>query len=83
MTRLLTAEGREAIALTTGAVQAQFPGFVFRLAGPVDASRPGTLRLGACPAGKEAPIVGFDFAVTDAVSQLQTVLGLIAKGPDA
>jgi len=31
------AEGRDAIAATIGAVQGQFPGFVFRLTGPVDA----------------------------------------------
>lgn len=34
---LAVAEGREAIAATIGAVQGQFPGFVFRLARPVDA----------------------------------------------
>jgi len=49
--------GREAIA----AVQAQFPGFGFRLAGPVDAHHDQvrfTWHLG--PDGAEAPIAGFD-----------------------
>ncbi|HZB21313.1 MAG TPA: nuclear transport factor 2 family protein [Blastococcus sp.] len=34
---LVTAEGRAALDATIGAVQQQFPGFTFRLAGPVDA----------------------------------------------
>ena len=34
---LVDAEGRDALDATIGAVQEQFPGFVFRLAGPVDA----------------------------------------------
>lgn len=33
---LAAADGREAIASMIGAVQQQFPGFSFRLAGPVD-----------------------------------------------
>ena len=33
---LAAAEGREAIAAMIGAFQEQFPGFTFRLAGPVD-----------------------------------------------
>ena len=33
---LAVADGREAIASMIGAVQQQFPGFRFRLAGPVD-----------------------------------------------
>lgn len=34
------ASGHEALAATIGAVQSQFPGFRFRLAGPVDGRRP-------------------------------------------
>src|SRR3954464_3726035 len=74
---LVDAEGREAIAATIGAVQQQFPGFVFRLAGPVDAhphQAPVTRELG--PAGApEAPIVGFDVAVRDGEGRLRSVLG--------
>jgi len=76
------AQGREAIAATIGAVQGQFPGFVFRLAGPVDAHHEQarfTWELG--PAGQEAPIVGFDVALTDGAGRLQTVLGFLDKIP--
>lgn len=81
---LAVAEGREAIAATIGAVQAQFPGFVFRLAGPVDAHHD-QARFGweLGPAGQEAPIVGFDVAVTDGAGRLQTVLGFLDKVPAA
>jgi len=78
------AQGREAIAATIGAVQAQFPGFVFRLAGPVDAHHEQarfTWELG--PTGQEAPIVGFDVALTDGASRLQMVLGFLDKVPTA
>jgi hypothetical protein len=34
---MVDAQGREAIDQTIAAVQSQFPGFAFRLAGPVDA----------------------------------------------
>ena len=76
------AQGREAIAATIGAVQGQFPGFVFRLAGPVDAHHDQarfTWELG--PAGQEAPIVGLDVALTDGAGRLQTVLGFLDKVP--
>lgn len=76
------AQGREAIAATIGAVQGQFPGFVFRLAGSVDAHHEQarfTWELG--PAGQEAPIVGFDVALTDGAGRLQTVLGFLDKVP--
>ena len=76
------AQGREAIAATIGAVQGQFPGFVFRLAGPVDAHHEQarfTWELG--PAGQEAPIVGFDVGLTDGAGRLQTVLGFLDKVP--
>jgi len=81
---LAVAEGREAISATIGAMQAQFPGFVFRLAGPVDAHHD-QARFGweLGPAGQEAPIVGFDVAVTDAAGRLQTVLGFLDKVPAA
>jgi len=78
------AEGREAIAATIAAVQGQFPGFVFRLAGPVDGHHDQarfSWELG--PAGQQAPIVGFDVAVTDGAGRLQTVLGFLDKVPDA
>ena len=55
------------IAATIGAVQEQFPGFVFRLAGPVDGHHDQarfSWELGRRGSGA-APIAGSDVAVTD------------------
>jgi len=81
---LAAAEGREAISAMIGAVQEQFPGFVFRLAGPVDGHH-NQARFGweLGPAGAEAPIVGFDVAVSDDTGRIQTVLGFLDKVPAA
>jgi len=81
---MAVAEGRDAIAATIRAVQGQFPGFVFRLTGPVDAHHD-QARFGweLGPAGQEAPIVGFDVAVTDEAGRIQTVLGFLDKVPAA
>jgi hypothetical protein len=81
---LAVAEGREAIAATIAAVREQFPGFVFRLAGPVDGHH-NQARFGweLGPAGQPAPIVGFDLAVTDVAGQIRAVLGFLDKVPAA
>ena len=81
---LAAAEGREAIAAMIGAVQQQFPGFTFRLAGPVDGHH-NQARFGweLGPAGAEAPIVGFDVAVSDDSGRIRTVLGFLDKVPAA
>jgi hypothetical protein len=81
---LAAAEGREAIAAMIGAVQEQFPGFLFRMAGPVDGHH-NQVRFGwqLGPAGAEAPIVGFDVAVSDGQGRIQTVLGFLDKVPAA
>lgn len=79
---LAVAEGREAISATIGAIQDQFPSFVFRLDGPVDAHHDQarfSWELG--PNGQPAPIVGFDVVVTDAAGQLKSVLGFLDKVP--
>jgi hypothetical protein len=80
---LVDAAGREAIAATIGAVQQQFPGFVFRLAGPVDAHHDQarfSWELG--PAGAlDAPIAGFDVAVRDGDGRLRSVLGFLDRVP--
>ena len=78
------ADGREAIAALIGAVQQQFPGFTFRLAGPVDGHH-NQARFGweLGPAGAEAPIVGFDVAVSDEAGHIQAVLGFLDKVPAA
>jgi hypothetical protein len=81
---LVVAEGREAIDATIAAVQAQFPGLVFRLAGPVDVHHNQarfTWELG--PEDGEALVVGFDVAVADEDGRLQTVLGFLDKVPAA
>ena len=79
---LVTAEGRDALDATIGAVQQQFPGFAFRLAGPVDAHHDQlrfTWELG--PAGQEAPVAGFDVAVLDGDGRIRTVLGFLDRVP--
>jgi hypothetical protein len=65
-----------------GAVQHWFPGFSFRLAGPVDGHH-NQVRFGwePGPAGSPAPIVGFDVAVSDDSGRIQTVLGFLDKVP--
>lgn len=83
---MVAADGPAAIAATIAAVQAQFPGFVFRLAGPVDAHHD-QARFGwelvpaGAPADSEAPVVGFDVAVTDGAGRLETVLGFLDRVP--
>ena len=74
--------GHDAIEATIAAVQAQFPGWEFRLAGPVDAHQDQlhfTWHLG--PEGQEAPIVGSDVAVTDGNGRVRTVLGFLDRVP--
>jgi hypothetical protein len=81
---LAVAEGRDAIDATIAAAQEQFPGFVFRLAGPVDGHHD-QARFGweLGPVGEPAPIVGFDVAVTDSAGRIKTVLGFLDKVPAA
>jgi hypothetical protein len=79
---LAVAEGREAIAATIGAVQAQFPGFVFALAGPVDAHHEqARFTWQLSQPGAEPLVVGFDVAALDADGRLRTVLGFLDKVP--
>ena len=79
---LAEAQGREAIEQTVAAVQGQFPGFVFRLGGPVDGHH-NQLRFTweLCPPDGEPLVVGFDVAVTDDDGRLQTVLGFLDRVP--
>jgi SnoaL-like domain len=81
---LAVAEGRAEIASMIGAVQQQFPEFVFTLAGPVDGHH-NQARFGweLGPAGSPAPIIGFDVAVTDDAGRIRTVLGFLDKVPAA
>jgi hypothetical protein len=79
---LAEAHGRDAIDATIAAAQAQFPGFVFTLAGPVDAHhRQARFTWGLGPDGAEPLIVGSDVAVTDDDGRLVTVLGFLDQVP--
>jgi len=81
---MVDVEGREALVATIAAVQEQFAGFTFRLAGPVDGHHDQarfTWELG--PDGVEAPIVGFDVAVTDEAGRIRVVHGFLDRVPAA
>ena len=79
---LADVRGRDAIDVVIGAVQAQFPGLVFSLGGPVDANHNQarfTWHLG--PDGGEAIVIGFDVAVTDDSGRIAAVYGFLDKVP--
>jgi SnoaL-like domain len=80
---LADVRGRAEIDGLIGAVQQQFPGFVFTLGGTVDAHHDQarfSWQLG--PAGAaEAPVVGFDVAVLDGAGQIGSVYGFLDKVP--
>jgi hypothetical protein len=79
---LAEARGHDAIDATIATVQGQFPGFVFMLAGPVDAHhRQARFTWGLGPDGAEPLVVGFDVAVTDDDNKISTVLGFLDKAP--
>jgi hypothetical protein len=79
---LADAHGRDAIDATIAAAQAQFPGFVFRLVGPVDAHhRQARFSWELGPGSGDAPIAGFDVAVADEQGRLRTVLGFLDRVP--
>ena len=79
---LAEAHGRDAIDATIAAAQAQFPGFVFSLGGPVDTHhQQARFTWGLGPEGAEPPIVGFDVAVAGDDGKLVTVLGFLDKVP--
>jgi len=76
--------GRDQIDAVIAAVQAQFTGMAFRLAGPVDAHHDQarfTWELG--PEGSDAIVVGFDVAQRDADGRLSLVLGFLDRVPAA
>jgi hypothetical protein len=79
---LAEAHGRDAIDALIAAAQAQFPGFVFTLAGPVDAHHnQARFTWGLGPADAEPVIIGFDVAVAAGDGRLGTVLGFLDKVP--
>jgi SnoaL-like domain len=76
--------GRDQIDAVIAAVQAQFTGMTFRLAGRVDAHHDQarfTWELG--PHGGEPVVVGFDVTQRDADGRLALVLGFLDKVPAA
>ena len=81
---LADAHGRAEIDGLIGAVQQQFPGFVFTLGGPVDAHHDQarfTWHLG--PAGGEPAVIGFDVMVLDDAGHISSVHGFLDLVPTA
>ena len=79
---LVDVRGAEALAATIGAVQAQFPGFVFRLLGPVDAHHDQlrfTWELG--PEGGRRRSSAPTSPCVDADGRISTVLGFLDRVP--
>ena len=79
---LADAHGRAEIDGLIGAVQQQFPDFVFTLGGPVDAHHDQarfTWHLG--PAGAEPVVIGFDVAVLNGGGQSRSVNCFLDKVP--
>jgi hypothetical protein len=80
---LVAAAGHDAIDATIAAAQVQFPGFVFRLAGPIDAHHNlarFTWEL-APRDGADALVVGSDVAVLDGEGRMTAVHGFLDKVP--
>jgi hypothetical protein len=75
---MAVAEGRDQIDATIAAVQGQFPGLAFTLAGPVDAHH-NTARF-AWSLGDEL-VIGFDVLVLDDDGQISKVYGFLDKVP--
>ncbi|MDT4927066.1 MAG: hypothetical protein QOG01_4779 [Pseudonocardiales bacterium] len=74
--------GRDALHATIGAVQQQFPGFVFTQAGPLDAHH-GQARFtwGLGPTDAEPIVIGFDVVLTAEDGRIKTVLGFLDRVP--
>ena len=79
---MVDARGRDEIHATIGAVQAQFPGFVFTAVGTADAHhRQARFGWGLGPDGAEPLVVGFDVAVTDDAGRITGVWGFLDRVP--
>ena len=80
---LVSVRGRDRIAAVLAGAHAQFAGFVFRLAGPVDAHHD-TARFTwelVPAAGGEALVVGFDVIRLDGDGRITDVYGFLDKVP--
>lgn len=81
---LVDVTGRAALVATVTAVREQFPLFTFRLAGPVDGHHDQVrFRWELGPADGDAPIAGFDVAVTDGAGRISRVCGFLDRVPGA
>lgn len=82
---LASVTGRRAINGLVQAVRDQFPGFVFRLAGTVDAHHDlARFTWAAGPDGAAEPlVVGFDVARTGADGRITAVYGFLDRVPAA
>ena len=79
---LVDVQGHEGIAAAIAAAQQQFPGWVFRLAGPVDAHHDQVRFTGELgPAGEEPPVLGSDVAVTVGDGRFDRVSGFLDRVP--
>jgi SnoaL-like protein len=79
---MVAADGPEQITATIGAVQDQFPGFVFTPVGTADAHHDLIrFRWGLGPAGAEPVVVGFDVVRTDASGRIASVAGFLDVVP--
>lgn len=79
---LATAQGRDAVAATIGAVHDQFPGFVFTQVGEVDSHhQQARFQWGLGPAGAEPLVVGFDVVVVDDDNRIRDVRGFLDRVP--
>jgi SnoaL-like domain len=75
---MAVAAGRDQIDATIAAVQSQFPGLAFTLAGPVDAHH--DIARFSWNLGDEL-VVGFDVLVLDADGRIANVYGFLDKVP--
>jgi hypothetical protein len=81
---LAEVQGWAAIEATIAAVQEQFPGFVFTLAGRVDAHhRQARFTWNLAPAGAEPVVVGSDVALAGPDGKITAVFGFLVRVPPA
>lgn len=79
---LVEARGFDALSLTIGGVQQQFPGWIFTPVGEVDGHHDiARFRWGLGPAGEEPVIIGSDVVRTDAAGRIRSVVGFLDRLP--
>ncbi|HZE41528.1 MAG TPA: nuclear transport factor 2 family protein [Stackebrandtia sp.] len=76
--------GRDGVDAFIGAAHGQFPGWAFRLSGPVDGHHDqARFAWSLGPDGADAPVLGFDVVNLDADGRITAVHGFIDKAPAA